>query len=206
MALPGDGSRAVSRNMMSEEGQLDAFNDVDGGKLRRQGIQDLLRPAVNLKGRLTKPELLSAYPVSARAKLHAADFLLPISLVMWALGVSRTNVITPGAYGLPTSLPVVFYAGIALFVVSVAVELARKRPSAWRMSLHAAALVIMLYGTAPMVYSQGRYSWLYKTAGIVQYVDAHGRLNPSIDIYQNYPGFFAFSAWFKEVAGVVSPL
>jgi len=98
MALPGDGSRAVSRNMMSEEGQLDAFNDVDGGKLRRQGIQDLLRPAVNLKGRLTKPELLSAYPVSARAKLHAADFLLPISLVMWALGVSRTNVITPGAY------------------------------------------------------------------------------------------------------------
>ena len=191
---------------MSKERHLDAFSDADAGKLRRQGIQVLLRPVVNLKGRLTKQELLSAYLVSARAKLHAADFLLPISLGMWALGVSRTNVTMLGPYGLPTLLPVVFYAGIALFVVSAAVELARNQPSARRMSLHAAALVIMLYGTAPIVYSQGRYSWLYKTVGIVQYVDAHGQLNRSIDIYQNWPGFFAFAASFKGVAGAASPL
>ena len=45
----------------------------------------------------------------------------------------------------------------------------------------------MLYGTAPLVYSQGRYSWLYKTIGVVRYVNANGRLNPAIDIYQNCP-------------------
>jgi hypothetical protein len=161
---------------------------------------------VNLKGSLAKQEPVLARPVPERAKPHAADFLLPISLGLWALGVSRTNVTMLGPYGLPTSLPVVFYAGIALLVVSATVELARNHLSARRMSLHAIALVVMLYGTAPLVYSQGRYSWLYKTVGIVQYVDAHGQLNRSIDIYQNWPGFFAFAAWFKEVAGVASPL
>jgi hypothetical protein len=74
------------------------------------------------------------------------------------------------------------------------------------MALHAAALVVMLYGTAPLVYQAGRYAWLYKTIGVVQYVDAHGQLNSQIDIYQNWPGFFALAAWFDKIAGVTSPL
>jgi len=74
------------------------------------------------------------------------------------------------------------------------------------MSVHASALVIMLYSTAPLVYSQGRYSWLYKHIGIVQYINAHGQLNRFIDIYQNWPGFFALAAWFGKVSGVGSPL
>jgi hypothetical protein len=91
-------------------------------------------------------------------------------------------------------------------VVSALTELARRRPSGWRMSTHTVALVVMLYGTAPLVYSEGRYSWLYKTIGVVQYVNAHGQLNRHIDIYQNWPGFFALAAWFGKVADVSSPL
>jgi hypothetical protein len=74
------------------------------------------------------------------------------------------------------------------------------------MSMHVVALVVILYGTAPLVYSEGRYAWLYKTIGVVQYVNAHGQLNSHIDIYQNWPGFFALAAWFGKVANVASPL
>ena len=137
---------------------------------------------------------------------HISDVLLPISLVMWAVGVARTDTKVLGPYGLLSVLPLVFYAAIALLIVSVATELTRQRLSRWRMSAHATALVVMLYGTAPIVYSQGRYSWLYKTVGVVQYMGAHGRINQQIDIYQNWPGFFAFAAWFDKVAGVTSPL
>ena len=127
------------------------------------------------------------------------DLLLPASLALWALGVSRTNAANLGDYGLPPLLPPVFYAGIALLVVSASIELVRSRMSTWRMALHATALVVMLYGTAPLVYQEGRYGWLYKTIGVVQYVNAHGQLNPQIDIYQNWPGFFALAAWFDKV-------
>jgi hypothetical protein len=132
--------------------------------------------------------------------------LLPVATILWALGVRETDSSVIGPYGLPTLLPIVFYAGLGLLVVSAVVELVHDRVSSWRMALHAAVLTVMLYGTAPLVYSAGRYSWLYKTIGVVQYVNAHGQLNGSIDIYQNWPGFFALAAWLGKVAGVASPL
>jgi hypothetical protein len=149
---------------------------------------------------------VSADAAPERVSLHVADLFLPASLALWALGVSRTNATALGPYGLPAVLPIVFYAGLALLVVSAGTELARRRPSWWRMSVHLVALVVMLYGTAPLVYPEGRYSWLYKTIGVVQYVNAHGQLNRHIDIYQNWPGFFALAAWFGKIAGVASPL
>jgi hypothetical protein len=67
-------------------------------------------------------------------------------------------------------------------------------------------LILMLYGTAPLVYAAPRYSWLYKYIGVVQYINLHGHLNTKIDVYQNWPGFFAFTAWFDKIVGVQSPL
>jgi hypothetical protein len=148
------------------------------------------------------PEVRSGIRLSRRP----SDWLLPASIVLWAVGVSRTDVSHLGPYGLVSALPIVFYLGLGLLVVSAALELGRQTPSRVRMALHAVALVSMLYGTAPLVYPEGRYSWLYKTIGVVQYVNAHGQLDRNIDIYQNWPGFFAFTAWFDKVAGVGSPL
>ena len=107
---------------------------------------------------------------SWQARLRLTDLAVPISLGLWALGISQTNPRGLGTYGLLNVLPVTYYAGIGLLVISATVELARKSVSRFRMSVHASMLVVMLYGTAPLVYSQGRYSWLYKHIGIVQYV------------------------------------
>jgi hypothetical protein len=144
--------------------------------------------------------------VSAVGRLRAADLTLPLALALWAYGVAIANVTQLGPYGLPASLPVVFYLGLATLICSAASELVRARFSHIRLAAHAVALVFMLYGTAPLVYREGRYSWLYKTLGVVQYVNAHGQLNTHIDIYQNWPGFFALAAWFDKAAGVASPL
>jgi hypothetical protein len=148
--------------------------------------------------------LPSGYALTKR--WHISDVLLPVSLILWAVAVSRTDTTVLGPYGLLSNVPLIFYAAIALLIVSVTTELTRHELSRWRMSAHAAALVVMLYGTAPIVYSEGRYSWLYKTVGVVQYMSVHGQVNQRIDIYQSWPGFFAFAAWFDKVAGVASPL
>jgi hypothetical protein len=143
----------------------------------------------------------------SRSRPRIADLALPIAVALWAVGIARTRVTTtPPLYGLPPLLPVVFYLGIALLIASAVTELVRGELSTWRMALHTTALTVMLYGTAPLVYREARYAWLYKHIGVVQYINAHGALNRSIDIYQNWPGFFAFWAWFGRVAGVTSPL
>jgi len=145
-------------------------------------------------------------PRARRAPIHAGDYLLPLSALMWAVGLSRTQVPSYQAYGLITSLPLICYAGIALLVISAVLELRHMRLSEWRLGAHAVVLVVMLFATAAIVYPAGRYAWLYKTIGVVQYVNAHGQVNDHIDIYQNWPGFFALAAWFSKVAGVASPL
>jgi hypothetical protein len=142
-----------------------------------------------------------------RATVHVLRFaLVPVGIILWAIGVAQTNTGDLGAYGLPAALSYAFYLGLGLLIVSIGIELARAELSEWRLGLHAAVLVWMLYGTGAVVYSEGRYAWLYKTVGVVQYVGAHGSLNRSIDIYQNWPGFFALAAWFDKVAGVSTPL
>jgi hypothetical protein len=132
--------------------------------------------------------------------------LLPLSLILWVIGVSRTNINNLDPYGLPGALSPIFYAGLALLIVSAGIEFSRRRLSHVRLALHAVALVIILYGTAPLIYPEGRYAWLYKTIGVTQYVGDHGSLDRTIDIYQNWPGFFALAAWFNKVAGTGSPL
>jgi len=132
--------------------------------------------------------------------------LLPLGLMLWAIGVAETNTSNLDPYGLPADLPVIFYAGLAVLIVSAGIEFSRPRLHEFRLALHAVALVVILYGTAPLLYREGRYSWLYKTIGVVRYVSAHGALNRSIDIYQEWPGFFALAAWFDKVAGAGSPL
>jgi len=128
--------------------------------------------------------------------------LLPLSLVLWAIGVYQTNGADLGQYGLLSALSPIFYVGLALLVVSAGIEFSRSSLSQVRLALHAISLVVILYGTAALVYAEGRYSWLYKTIGVIKYVDVNGSLNRSIDIYQNWPGFFALASWFDKVSGV----
>ena len=173
----------------------------------RQGPADQLTGGrvITTRSR-TAPSAQSASPPARRSVFHIADVLLPVSVALWAFGLSRTNATALGGYGLPANLPVVFYLGVALLVVSALIELARARPTRWRMALHVVGLVVMLYGTAPILYPEGRYGWLYKTIGVVQYINQNGHLDRHIDIYQNWPGFFALAAWFGKVAGVSTPL
>jgi hypothetical protein len=143
----------------------------------------------------------------SRTPLSVVRFvILPLSLALWAIGVAHTNTSSLGQYGLLTALPLIFYVGLVLLLVSVGIELSRARLSSFLIGLHAVSLVLMLYGTPALVYQAGRYGWLYKTVGIVQYVNQHGSLDRSIDIYQDWPGFFALAGWFNKVAGVNSAL
>jgi hypothetical protein len=132
--------------------------------------------------------------------------LLPVSVLLWIVGVAQTNTSTLGQYGLIGRLPLVFWLGLGLLIVSAGIELARTQLSNLRLGLHSVSLVVMLYATSALVYPEGRYSWLYKTIGVVQRVSATHRLTPGLDIYQSWPGFFALAAWFDRVAGVSSPL
>jgi hypothetical protein len=141
-----------------------------------------------------------------RRRLRPGDILLPVALAYWAVGASQVHTAAIGEFGLPAILPIVFYVGVGLLVISIGLTLVQKQLSIFRLRAHLASLLLMLYGTAPLIYEEGRYAWLYKYIGITQYVNLHGSVNPNVDIFQDWPGFFAFMAWFDKVVGVQGPL
>jgi hypothetical protein len=193
----------------SQEQGLDALrklarpdSTVDLQALLRGDVQG--PPDAQANGGETLPP--RTQPTVRNRRLHPSDVLLPIAVALWGLGVSEVHVGSLGQFGLPPLLPIVLYSGIGLLVISATCELARADASNWRMSLHAVAMVVCLYALAPIIYPAGRYEWLYKTIGPAQFISDYGQLDRSIDIYQNWPGFFALVAWFDKVAGIASPL
>jgi hypothetical protein len=63
-------------------------------------------------------------------------------------------------------------------------------------------LIAVLHATAPLLYDVPRYAWTYKHIGVIDYLATHGTADRSIDVYQNWPGFFALNAWFSHAAGI----
>lgn len=146
------------------------------------------------------------YRVGKDLLITFSDALLVASLTLWAVGITGIDTSTIGGFGLVPLLPVTYFLGIICVVVSAGILLSAPEANTKRLALHVVALVVMLYGTAPLVYPEPRYAWLYKQIGVVQYIKLHGSLNSSIDIYQNWPGYFGLAAWFDRVAGIASPL
>ena len=135
-----------------------------------------------------------------------SDVLLPIAIALWVFGVSSVDVRKMKGLGLVSVLPVTYYAGLALLIVSAVLLLSAPKPSETRLFLHLVALVVMLYAVAPLVYTEPRYAWLYKHVGVVQFIDVHHHLERHIDIFHSWPGFFGVAAVFDRVAGISDPI
>jgi uncharacterized RDD family membrane protein YckC len=134
------------------------------------------------------------------------DLLIPIALGAWAFAIAGVKVQTIGDYGLIPALPPAFFVALLVLVVSIGIALSRPRPSRARLLVHLLALVFMLHGVLPLILADPQYAYVYKHFGVVDYIATHGSVDERIDIYQNWPTFFALSAWFDSVAGVQSPI
>ena len=140
------------------------------------------------------------------SRLTPPDVLLPVALMLWLSGIVRAKPDALDQYGLLGIVPVTYFAGFAVLLVSVGILLARRELSGPRLALHLVALIFMIHATAPLLYPEPRYSWTYKHMGVVGFINAHGKLDASVDIYNNWPGFFALAAWFGQIAGKNDPL
>lgn len=141
-------------------------------------------------------------------RLEPLDLLLPAAWALWGYGVVHADLARAyGVNGLLSALPLAFYAGLVVLVVSSAAQLVRRPISDWRMGLHLVSLIFMVQGTVPILYGANapRYYWQYKTIGETQFMASHGGLSYNLDIYQHWPGFNGLGAFFDSIAGIHSP-
>jgi hypothetical protein len=140
-----------------------------------------------------------------RLRLIALSLLALIVLVVWRVSLLHIDVYNLGDYGLPPALPITWYLALALAVVGAVAAITMRRTSGLLMVGYVVIVAVILFGTVPVLSAQPHYAWVYKHIGVVRYLEAHGKANPNVDIYNRWPGFFALAAVFSEVAGSPNP-
>ncbi|HSS04772.1 MAG TPA: hypothetical protein VLK89_06260, partial [Solirubrobacterales bacterium] len=66
------------------------------------------------------------------------------------------------------------------------------------MIIYITGTIVVLHCTMPAITDFPQYSWLYKHVGVVRFIEAHGGLDRSVDLYNRWPGFFTLAASFSS--------
>ncbi|MGA3146697.1 MAG: hypothetical protein ABSF33_04370 [Acidimicrobiales bacterium] len=188
---------------------------IDVYLLRTQGITSGATTSIR-----SVPALPPLEPVPTPAiwssKLHSrrdlhrnrfTDRLILVSLIAgWGMVLVAdfaTAGLVPGRGGSLGQFPIIWFVGIALIAAATILSM-------WSRSAHVwwaiASLLIALTLTPSILYPLPRLPWVAKHVGVVSYLELHHRVDTSIDIYQNWPAFFASGAWFCDVFRIGDPM
>lgn len=130
--------------------------------------------------------------------------------VLWVVALRSVDPSAMTDLGLVSVLPWTAAVAMALLLFSFARALARPTSPGWLLTAYPLALSTLAFSTPLLAYGMTpRYSWAWKHAGIVDYIDRTGTVDPHIGvlpIYHSWPGFFAGNAMLTDVAGLDSSL
>ena len=164
--------------------------------------------ALRLEAPPPKPGLATRARAVASSwrSLRLVDLLLLVAIGLYIAGIAGTDVAKVGTWGLVPALPLTYYIGLGIVLASSSWLLCRSYCDEVRLGAHLIALIVMIAATPALVYHDPRFPWLYKHVGVVEYITQHGHLSSGLDIYNNWPGFFALFAWFDQVSAAANPL
>ena len=137
--------------------------------------------------------------------------LLPVAtaFLIWALSLSNVDVRAMNDVGLVSVLSPWTYVALGLLTIGFCLNVYYREAGAPVLVLHVVALIVIIHGTPQLLYGTLRYAWAWKHVAIVDYIQRNGAVDPYatyLDVYHNWPGFFAFNALITEVAGLKSAI
>ncbi|MDQ1593689.1 MAG: hypothetical protein QOH40_245, partial [Arthrobacter pascens] len=128
--------------------------------------------------------------------------VLAAALIMWGISLAMTGSGDLDTWGLLTKFPVTWYLAVAAVLGLCIWGIGTRRETPARFLIASVSgLVVMLYASANLLTAVPRLPWSYKHIAVTDFIGATGQMDPSVDIYNRWPGFFASSAFFGEVIG-----
>jgi hypothetical protein len=128
--------------------------------------------------------------------------LVVLALVAWATSLMGADLSEINGVGLLAALPPTYILAFALLLTGFAVAVSREDPSRRLLGAYVLVAIVVIHGTTALLYDQPRYAWTYKHLGVINLIAATGRADRQIDIYNNWPSFFALNAWFSKTSGL----
>lgn len=134
--------------------------------------------------------------------------LIPIcASALWSVSLQVVDVRQMTDLGLVSVLPAscfIALAGLTIGFCLALCTLERVRPLV--LLLYMLALIFMLYAVPTLVEESSRFQVTYWLAGHTEYVLRNGSVDPFLDAYFNWPGFFVLTGLLTNTAGLQSVL
>jgi hypothetical protein len=121
--------------------------------------------------------------------------------ILWILSVQRVRLEAMTDSGLISVLPSLAFIALGLMIVSFWMALQNTEIKNWVLLIQVAALVFALFGTTSLIEDVPRFHVTWRHAGVVDYIMRTGDIDPGIDAYFNWPGFFILGALFTKLTG-----
>jgi hypothetical protein len=109
----------------------------------------------------------------------------------------------PGIWGFLARIGPLWYLGVGLIVLSLAVSRSYAEAAT---AIGVLALIVVLTGTPAIVYDLPRIQSSAKHVEMVQQIRHEHVLRAAVVVYNGWPGFFSAMAWLADAAGIRDPL
>lgn len=151
-------------------------------------------------------ELLTARASASRldGATWASLSLLLFASAYFITSLADVNLDAMTDIGLASVLPPRMLAAYALLPPAFCLALRSGRT--WLVLAAVVITVMLLFGVAVLVEPTVRFSVSWRHAGIAQVIQSTGAVDPRIDAYFNWPGFFVLTAFLADVSGYANPI
>jgi len=139
--------------------------------------------------------------------IDIVTILLPLcSLFLWVHSLNDVNTQNMNDLGLISVFSPLMIISLVVVTISFCLALRQPRMQTPIVLLHLLLLVFMLYNVTTFVEQAPRFTVVYKHAGLTEYIMRTGSVDPDLDAYFSWPGFFILSAFVTQIAGYHSAL
>ena len=165
---------------------------------------------VLLKGNPARGERnLRASPLAAPGQtqrvpgdIRAHIALIAVAIALWAVSLTGADLDRMAGLGLLNAMPPTYFLAFALLLCGFVAAITRPVLSQRLLGAYVLALLVVLHATTPLLYDEPRYTWTYTHLGVINFIAETGGVERHLDIYNNWPGFFAVNAWLSRATGV----
>lgn len=161
---------------------------------------------------LTRPASAgrSGRELRSRARMGAARLtgrwvavaLLAGAAALWTLAVRSVDLGATGATGLIAVVGWQYVAALVLVAVVAAWQLLRRRLDEWVLAATAVVLTLVIYAFVNVAEGEGSVATGWLHVGFARYISEHHVSFNGLDARGSWPGFFAATAQFVQLAGV----
>jgi len=129
-----------------------------------------------------------------------------LAFVLWAVSLTTVSFAGMNDLGLISVLPPVTLIAPLVVIAGFLVALQDRSPSKMALLFHLTIIIVMLYGITSFIEDAPRFQSAWRHVGVTESIARTGQVDPTVDAYFNWPGFFVLGAFVADIAGMNSVL